>query len=334
MPHRIEDSAPDPAAEAPDWVRSEPIGPSGHHVIFEQYDRTLPRSDEYGDYNFMGASVAHAFEGDLNERNSGFHRATVEGLKASGRSARYDATFPFKNSEDYFEWIDLLTAIDRANGQFTMIEIGAGYGRWIANAAAALKRHKSKRLQQKLIGIESDQARFDLMVQNCANNQIRESDRELIRAACTLDGKAALMHVNDGYGNAVWRDPAIEAHFVNKESGQMQFSNLMGQKYSIQKVPGIHLGSLLTEPIDYIDMDIQGGELEVIFSCIEAMDKTVKMIHVGTHSPEIDGRLPHIFHLHGWRPRRIFSGGTVNQTPYGSFSFIDGIQSWENPRFT
>jgi hypothetical protein len=89
----------------------------------------------------------------------------------------------------------------------------------------------------------------------------------------------------------------------------------------------------MTGVIDFIDIDIQGAELDVVFSCIDAMDASVKIAHVGTHSSLIDARLCHIFHLHGWRPRRIFSCGAVNQTPYGIFQFIDGIQSWENPRF-
>ena len=89
----------------------------------------------------------------------------------------------------------------------------------------------------------------------------------------------------------------------------------------------------MTEVVDFIDIDIQGAELDVVLGGIDAMDECVKMAHVGTHSVLVDARLSHIFHLHGWRPRRIFSCGTMNQTPYGRFQFIDGIQSWENPRF-
>lgn len=31
--------------------------------------------------------------------------------------------------EEYFEWIDLLEAVTEATGEFTMIELGAGWGR-------------------------------------------------------------------------------------------------------------------------------------------------------------------------------------------------------------
>jgi FkbM family methyltransferase len=307
----------------------EPIGRGGHHVIFDRFERTPPRTDATYDYNFMGASIAHEFERDLIEINPEFDDA-AKGLKASGRSALYDGdpTYPYKNSEDYFEWIDLLTAIDRADAQFTMIEIGAGYGRWIANAAAALRRRRNKPpVRQKFVGIESDKARFEMLVRNCANNKIAESELQLIRSACTSDDSPAFMRVSDDYGAAVRTDSKIAARFASQQAGQVSPSGY------IENVPTLHLNSLLQETIDFVDMDIQGAELDVVPSCIDALDEFVKMIHIGTHSPEVDARLPHIFKQHGWRARRIFACGAVNQTPYGTFPFIDGMQSWENPRF-
>src|SRR5262249_30022453 len=143
---------------------------SGHHPIFSRFERTQPFNDERYHHNFMGARIAHEFERDLVEIVPQFGPAAKD-VKASGRSTRYDngdQTYPYKNSEDYFEWIDLLTAIDRSTLQFTMIEVGAGYGRWIANAAAALKRRKNRgTLQQKFIALEANKARFDLLIKNC-----------------------------------------------------------------------------------------------------------------------------------------------------------------------
>ena len=48
-----------------------------------------------------------------------------------GRSA-----YPSFN-EEYFEWVDVLEAVVARAGMFTMLELGAGWGRWLANAAAA-----------------------------------------------------------------------------------------------------------------------------------------------------------------------------------------------------
>jgi hypothetical protein len=180
----------------PAWMKAEPVAAHGHHLIFDSFERTRPFSDERYHYNFMGARIAHEFERDLVDVVPGFDRALACGLKASGRCVIYDddPTFPCKNSEDYFEWIDLLTAIERSDTQFTMIEVGAGYGRWISNAAAALKRRKKKStLQQKLIALEANKARFELMVRNCEQNGMPGSDIKLLRAACTPDGCPVFM---------------------------------------------------------------------------------------------------------------------------------------------
>jgi FkbM family methyltransferase len=295
------------------------------------------RSDAEYDYNFMGARVAHEFERDLIESNPAFPADVAMGLKASGRSAVYegeDSSYPFRKSEDYLEWVDLLVAIDRADTRFSMIEVGAGYGRWIVNAAAALKRRKAKTIATiKLVGLEADIKRFAMMEKNCADNGIPAEDLQLIRAACMPDEAPGFMMVNDGYGNHVWRDERIASQFATNNAETLPFTDDKGSRYFIEKVPAIRLASLLTDQVDFIDMDIQGGEFDVIASCVGELNKFVKMIHIGTHSVAIDARLCYLFHLHGWRPRRILTCGQVNQTPYGEFQFIDGIQSWENPRF-
>src|SRR5436305_2644588 len=48
--------------------------------------------------------------------------------------------YPPVQDEEYFEWIDLLEAVTKAKKHFTMIELGAGWGRWICNAVAAIRR--------------------------------------------------------------------------------------------------------------------------------------------------------------------------------------------------
>ncbi len=307
---------------------------SGHHAIFERFTRSAPFDDERCHHNFMGARIAHAFERDFNDVVSLADPDQFKGLKASGRSATYDAdpTYPDRNSEDYFEWVDLLTAIDRAVGSFSMIELGAGYGRWIANAAAALRRHQGAPLSAHLVGVEASQARFDLMATNCALNEIPDMGVERIRAACTPDGRPVFMGVNDDYGSAVVTDEKVLALFDGAPTDQIMVEDEVGKKFQIEKVPGLRLTELIRGPVDFIDFDIQGAEVDVVPSAIETLNAFVKLAHVGTHSFAADARVAATFHLHGWRPLHMFPSGSLNQTPYGAFQFIDGIQSWENPR--
>lgn len=312
------------------------ISATAHHAIFEAFDLTVPFDDETHHVNFIGARIAHEFERDLSAHNPRLDPKLAAGLKASGRSSRYDRdpTYPLRESEDYFEWIDLLTAIDRAEAGFTMIEIGAGYGRWIANAAAALARHKPRKpLATRLVAAEASKGRFDMMVRNCADNKIPDSEVELHRAACTPDGNPVFMIVNNNYGESVWFDPRIEGEFAARGADILPFTNDSGQQFVIERMPGMKLESLVTAPVDFIDMDIQGAEMQAVPAAIDTLDRFVKLIHIGTHSTQIDDTLATIFRKHGWRARHLFSCNSKNETPYGTFAFIDGIQSWENPRF-
>jgi len=305
---------------------------TGHHPVFEHFECTPPFDDDRFHHNFMGAKIAHAFETDLSDIPAWADSPLAAGLKASGRCTRYeDGIYPFRQSEDYFEWIDLLVAIERARSCFRMIEIGAGYGRWTANAAAALRRRKRPRTeQQHFIALEASTARYESMIENCRYNSIAQDDVTLICAACVADDHPALMVCDDDYGAGVFRNDAL----LSQPNQRFSASRPDGQSVAVEKVPARQLRDLVTEPVDFLDMDIQGAELEVIPSSIDTLDRFVKMIHIGTHSPTIDARLPDIFRAHGWHPRHQFLSGCVNETPYGAFHFIDGIQSWENPRLS
>jgi hypothetical protein len=61
--------------------------------------------------------------------------------------------------EEYLEWIDLLEAVANAQGKFTMIELGAGYGRWLVNAAVTLRQRKPT-IVPFLIGAEAEPTHF------------------------------------------------------------------------------------------------------------------------------------------------------------------------------
>lgn len=321
-----------------EWATIAPAGRNGHHPIFDRFHRTPPTNDTRYHHNFMGARIAHEFEQDLSEIPSTGDPSLYRNIKSSGRSTLYDErdpTYPHRDTEDYFEWIDLLVAVDRADGKFSMVEVGAGYGRWIANAAAALRRRSRGGIgQQKFIAMEASKRRFDMMVANCMYNEIPAADVELIRAACTPDGRPAFMVVDNDYGASIVRNDRVMTMFDEMKSDEIALrSNDSGETFLVEKIPATRLDLLLREPVDFIDFDIQGEELAVVSGSIDAMDRFVKLAHVATHAPHIDAELPRIFHQHGWRPRWSFRCSSVNETPYGAFRFMDGIQSWENPRF-
>ena len=53
-------------------------------------------------------------------------------------------------SEDYFEWIDLLEAVAAAEDRFTMLDLGAGFGRWGIRGALAARQCGLRRIDTAL----------------------------------------------------------------------------------------------------------------------------------------------------------------------------------------
>jgi hypothetical protein len=85
--------------------------------------------------------------------------------------------------------------------------------------------------------------------------------------------------------------------------------------------------------IDLLDLDVQGEELKILSAGADLLDRQVKRIHVGTHSPELEEGLRKLFRGRGWHLLRDYGCNKVNPTPFGEVEFVDGVQSWINLRF-
>jgi FkbM family methyltransferase len=101
-------------------------------------------------------------------------------------------------------------------------------------------------------------------------------------------------------------------------------------------VPAVTLWDLIgDEPrIDLLDLDVQGVEDRVLESAAPLVDERVRRVHVGTHSRDIEAALRRLFTELGWISRVDYQCHSTADTPYGSISFVDGVQSWLNPRFS
>jgi hypothetical protein len=82
-------------------------------------------------------------------------------------------------NDEIFEWQSLLSAVVAARGAFTMVEAGAGYGRWLV-AGALAARHTG--LTATLVGIEAEPTHFDWLKAHVARNGIPSTDCRLTNA--------------------------------------------------------------------------------------------------------------------------------------------------------
>jgi FkbM family methyltransferase len=320
-----------------------------HHPVFEYirvpaYTRHEPES--YMDA--FGIFTKRKYDSGVGEMPSQPGVTFGEEPK-SGTAVREDPDLPHVpywrpdfNCE-YFEWVDIVESVLAAKDQFVMIELGAGYGRWLLRAVGML-RHLNP-IDYKLIGVEAEPTHFQWLLEHLQDNKVRPQDYEIINAA--IGGKPGFAEFY--FGNPTgWYGQRIHDHAEISESLSLlnRLRSLVRQsrllhwlspaKVDKTWVEVITLEQLLRkyDQVDLIDLDVQGAEFEVLAAAIDSLNKTTKRVHIGTHSTEVETGLRDLFSRHGWECSNDYPCLATNQTPYGEIVFDDGVQAWKNPKLT
>ena len=226
--------------------------------------------------------------------------------------------FP-KKEEEYFESIDLLESIDSARESFTMVELGAGYGRWLVSAAVILRNHRS--IPFRLIGVEPEHNHFQMISQHFVDNGLNPKEHTLIEAAVTETDGSVLF--TEGHSKKWWGQsivPSKDAEFGNWPEA------------TVNEIPGYSINTILktVNYVDLMDMDIQGGELEAIRGSLSILNAKVRRIHIGTHSKKNEKALYKMLSKESWICCNNFPCNSTVDTNYGPISFQDGVQTWIN----
>jgi FkbM family methyltransferase len=246
-------------------------------------------------------------------------------------------------SEELFEWLDVLESVLEAGELFTMVELGAGWGRWLVNAAVALRQLDPER-PTRLVGVEAEPTHYKWLRRHLLDNSIDPKQHRLIRAAVAeRDGWVSFQRGDaaDWYGQAIERgDPA--AKLAGPASRLIRWSrntaaNRTAFGHSARKVRRSRAVSLarILAPLDRVDLihvDVQGAEAAVLEAAAAELDAKVARVHVGTHDEENEERLRTLFATLGWECRFDFPGRSQSLTPWGPVAFQDGVQSWKNPQ--
>jgi FkbM family methyltransferase len=292
-----------------------------HHRIFDGAELWSGRKPSHVDVDFLGAKEDKQF------------------FLPEWRDAERDFTAMHDQwavlpafDEEYFEWIDFLAAVRTAEKRFVMMELGAGYGRWLMRAAAAVKRYNP--LPFLLIGVEAEPTHVEWMKLNFRNNGIDPDDHRIISAAIGTAPGTTYFPVGDPYG---WSQFVLNSQRTGPQVSR-HIGTLFEQDYlnEVAPVPVITIEEAARgeELIDIIDMDIQGPEAEVMQQAIDFCSDHVRLIHVGTHAREIEKLLRRVFQKAGWVSRFDFPNESETPTEFGTIRFNDGVQSWANPRFS
>jgi FkbM family methyltransferase len=273
-----------------------------HHPVFYRFPRWQGRVPEGFIVNFLGVMTREHYWTD-----------NLEIAHQYPAKRHVETNYPIYD-EEYFEWIDLLEAVVEAKDHFAMLELGAGWGRWITNAAFALRHLGGP--AYTLTAVEAEPTHLRWMVEHINDNGLHQRDFRLIQAAvASADGQVGF-HTGDAFGGG----PA----------------NCYGQFIGGPAVvDAVSLDTLLRPltVVDLLDMDIQGAELEVLAAGAAELDKKVRKVRVATHSVRIDEGLRSLFARLGWKGLRCFPCGASAMTEWGEISFQDGVQTWINPTY-
>jgi FkbM family methyltransferase len=237
-------------------------------------------------------------------------------------------------NEDLIAWIDLLRAVVAAKNGFTMVELGAGYGVWSVRAAKAHQLISADPC--RIVAVEAEPTHYEWLNLSFRDNGLDPAAHRLINVAISDKSGSAMFYVSaqsgehaprSWYGQRLMSDDEARgaAKVVEYENGTKAV-----------EVPVMTLGDVLKEldTVDFIHIDIQGHELRVVSSGIEALDNKAKRVHIGTHSEAVEEGLRGTLSEHGWECGADYPGKGRRQTPYGEIVFEDGVQSWTNPRLS
>lgn len=276
------------------------------HSVFTKFEPWEGVAPACFNVNPYGSFIRRSFFGLSDYETEKFHKKVLP-----------------KKSEEYFEWIDLLESIDSAQESFTMVELGAGHGRWLVQAAVILRNQKN--IPFRLVGVEAESNHYKMMHQHFIDNGLNPKEHMLIQAAVTDTDEP--VYFTEGHSKEWWGQAVIPTK--DTKIGDWP-------EATVVKVPSISINKIL-ENLDYVDLmdiDIQGAEARAVKSSLSALNAKVRRVHIGTHSHENEENLYKMFSELRWICCNSFPCLSTVETHYGPITFEDGVQTWINPHIT
>jgi FkbM family methyltransferase len=201
------------------------------------------------------------------------------------------------------EWIDVLEAVAEAADAFTMLELGAGYGRWLVNAAVALRQSKPS-VAVHLIGVEAEPTHFRWMKTHFRDNGLDPEKRVLVQGAVAAhDGTVQFFsgHSRQWYGQSIARQMGLFSRI--RRYLRTYDASRPWESAKIIRVRAIMLNLLLRALgfVDLIHLDVQGAEYDVLQAAATQVNDKVRRVHIATHSKEIEKELREMLSNLGWK---------------------------------
>ena len=245
-------------------------------------------------------------------------------------------------NEEYFEWIDILMSIkDSCDENYHFVELGSGFGRWGIRAAVNA-RYNGKIKDFFIEFAEAEPSHVKMNVEHCKINNI--NNFKLYDGLVSDRDGEDLFYINQPNGNMEdisikwWGQAKVHDYEkIKREIGTYQNKNvyLLESGYQAISVRTYDIEEIANtwKVVDLVDMDVQGEEFIILNRSIKNFNNKVKRIHIGTHSVDVEKKIFKLLKDNEWINVRDYSCLKVNNTIFGDIKFVDGVQSWINPRF-
>lgn len=311
----------------------------------EQHTSPLQVYTGYEEQDFSAIRKFAPFRATVGDKHytDGFGVKTLYECVPFVNPATLDAgrlEFPVPDDGFHAEAIEYAALADalqrsRQDAPFCAVEIGAGWAPWIT-AAGVIAHHRGAG-KISLVGVEASSLRFTLMCRHLETNGLRPpaasgEDAQHENVFTRLFNGAIWTH--DGVILFPESDVADMGSAATTSDGETDYR---GAKSANKPIPCRKLDTLMQglDMVDFMHIDIQGAEFELLHSQIGWVTNHVKTMMIATHSRPIEGKLMELLFDHGWqlhreKPCRVdwhkdcsLVGRTV----------VDGSQYWLNGKF-
>ena len=276
----------------------------------EEFLSTLVASPEFHSQRSIGDRLWHytstfdvpalikRFE-DPQRRPSLGHRVNFLGVKT--RPSVYFPTLglaeeveplpiPGNWHADMAEFGAALRAVELARDQFTMIELGCGWGCWM-NITGVAARRMGK--HPYLIGIEGDQGHIEFAEECLGINGFCKDQYALHYGIAAAKSGTALFPLQKQSGVAWGLEPIFGA------TDEQRATMVASGKFAA--VPMIGIDELIADRhVDLLHIDIQGGERALVKESLPLLTERVAYMVIGTHSRAIDGDIVETMESSDW----------------------------------
>ncbi len=275
-----------------------------HHPVFSTFKTVTSLGTGRHVFDFIGSRT-----------DTRYRKGWEVHALAAGR--RLETPLPPPN-EHYFDWVATLESVNAASGTFRMAELGAGWAPWLVRGALACRQRPAIEAVE-LVAVEADETHHGWVLSQLADNGLLVSDRiHAVRGAIAAQPGTIrfprIANPDENYGASTLG--------VNSRSEWVE-------------VPAYTLSDILQKfsgPVDFLHVDIQGAEYDVLPPAMGLLKRHVRAMMVGTHlSDERHDRLAAQLAADGWVQQLNFPRNRTSHTPVGDIAFGDGFLYFRNP---